>query len=59
MKQEILIREYERGAISTYEFFQTAREIKANLPEEYRVQYEQWCQDHPEGPNMRSFCIVA
>lgn len=59
MKPETLLRLYEQGKITSYELFRVARENKVNLPEEYRVQYEQWCQDHPDGPNLRSFSIWA
>jgi len=54
-----LVRLYEKGVITKYELFSRAREEKIVLPENFHIEYEGWCQKHPEGPDLLTFSIMA
>lgn len=50
---------YEKGAITRYELFRIVREKKYTLPESFLVEYNKWCEEHPEGPDLLAFSIIA
>lgn len=59
MNENPFVERYEKGVITKYELFSRARKYNVILPDQYLVEYEKWCEEHPEGPNMRTFSIWA
>lgn len=50
---------YEKGVITQYELFRVTREKKCTLPESFLSDYNKWCEEHPEGPDLLTFSIIA